>query len=186
MAHGSDRPLDIPDAVMKSPFASVIRRALAKPLEVRYQKASQMYADVQAVMALMEQVGEGAALASPDLETTQVIHSSEVEALRRRHNSKTSKKLRDAFNRLADKAATDKADDLRRLKIPEAPPTIPMMVDEEPPSSRPLGASPLIPPPAESLPILLTRERIDDPEEDTLRIRRRKIQKKKKKKKKEE
>lgn len=169
MAHGSDRPLDIPAAVLKSPFASVIRRALAKPLEVRYQKASQMHADVQAVMARLEQIGAGAAMAAPDLETTQVIHSSELEALRKRQNSTTSKKLRDAFNRLADKAAQDKGargSDVAK-RIPDAPPTLPMLIDDEPPPSGSFA-----PPPAESLPILLTRQMADDPEEDTLRIRR--------------
>ncbi len=170
MAHGSDHPLDIPDAVMGSPFASVIRRALAKPLEVRYQKASQMHADLQAVMALLERSGEGASLASADLETTQVIQSNELDALRQRHHSKASKKLRDAFNRLADRATDEK---IARHLVPQAPPTMPMRVADEPPPSRPLA-----PAPAESLPILLTRRHldrgpvIDEPDEDTLRIQR--------------
>jgi len=44
MTHGSDRALDLPVEVLRSPFATVIRRAVAKPLEVRYRLASQMLA----------------------------------------------------------------------------------------------------------------------------------------------
>ncbi len=168
MAHGSDRPLDIPDEVLRSPFASVVRRALAKPLEIRYQSASQMHADVRAVLSLLERDGEGVPLAAPDLESTQVIHRSELDALRRRQTSKTSKKLRDAFNRLADKAAVSAREAAERLEIPDPAPTLPMAEhDDEPPSSHPYA-----PAPAESLPILLTRQQPDDPDEDTLRLLR--------------
>lgn len=182
MAHGSDRPLDIPKEIINAPFGSVIRRALAKPLEVRYQKASQMHADVKAVMELLEVVGDKVELAQPDLESTQVIHSSEVEALRKRHNSKASKKLRDAFNRLADKAAAEKGKGKKMperafaKRVPQPPNTIPMREDEdeEVPSSIPMPPvpdHPPTPPPLESMPILLTRAK-DDFEEDTLRIKK--------------
>jgi serine/threonine-protein kinase len=144
MAHGSDHPLDLAPEVLRSPFAAIIRRAVAKELEVRYQQASQMHADVEAVASLYQRLGDDALVPSPDLESTQVLGRA---ARKGRGATANSKKLREVFNRLADK----------KSKFPDAAPTLPRAV----------------PPPTESLPILLTREH-KDPDEETQRLKKKK------------
>ena len=52
---GSDTPHVLPDEIRTSPFAAVIERAVAKPLDVRYRLASQMLADVRAILARYDQ-----------------------------------------------------------------------------------------------------------------------------------
>ena len=54
MAHGSAAPIAVDEVVKASPFASVIARALAKDLAVRYRTAMQMHADVQAALTYHE------------------------------------------------------------------------------------------------------------------------------------
>lgn len=71
MAHGNDRPLPLDDAIERSPFASVIRRALAKAQDVRYRTALQMHADVQAAVAMYERA----------LEVSQMVGMSPTASL---------------------------------------------------------------------------------------------------------
>ena len=54
MAHGSATPITVDRAVTESPFASVIERALAKDLGVRFRTAVQMHADVEAALTFHE------------------------------------------------------------------------------------------------------------------------------------
>ncbi len=54
MAHASPGDLDVSPAVQGSPFHSVVRRALAKDLKVRYRNAIQMRADVEGALTLHE------------------------------------------------------------------------------------------------------------------------------------
>ena len=54
MAHGSATPIAVDEMVTASPFAAVIRRALAKDLGVRYRTAVQMHADVEAALTYHE------------------------------------------------------------------------------------------------------------------------------------
>jgi len=54
MAHGGPTPLSVDAEVAASPFANVIERALAKPLDVRYRTALQMHADIEAALAFHE------------------------------------------------------------------------------------------------------------------------------------
>jgi serine/threonine-protein kinase len=57
MAHASADQLALGPAVMSSPFAAVVQRAVAKSLAVRYPSAMQMRADVVAVAERLEQDG---------------------------------------------------------------------------------------------------------------------------------
>jgi eukaryotic-like serine/threonine-protein kinase len=148
MAHGSDRPLELAPEVMRSPFAAIIRRAVTKELDVRYQTASQMHADVEAVASLYRRLGDAAIVASADLDKTQVLGKAERK---QKGGTAGSAKLREVFNRLADK----------KDKVPDAAPTLRRAV---PPS---------IPSANESLPFLLTREQ-RDPDEETQRIPKKK------------
>jgi hypothetical protein len=57
MAHASADQLALGPAVMSSPFAAVVQRAVAKSLAVRYPSAMQMRADVVAVAERLERDG---------------------------------------------------------------------------------------------------------------------------------
>src|SRR4030095_658745 len=57
MAHASEEPLPLPEAVIASAFGKVIQRAVAKGLDVRYRNAVQMHAEVTAVLARLEAGG---------------------------------------------------------------------------------------------------------------------------------
>jgi eukaryotic-like serine/threonine-protein kinase len=122
---GSDRALVLPDEVLSSPFATVVQRAVAKPLEVRYRLASQMLADLHAIV---ERAGIAAAPQEADMDATQMIDPS--LALRLSRPTATSEKLRTAFNAIAAKQA------------PAAMPPVPVPVPvPEPPISTPLPLS---------------------------------------------
>ncbi|MCC6525757.1 MAG: serine/threonine protein kinase [Polyangiaceae bacterium] len=100
VAQGSDRPHVLPDAIKTSPFAAVIERAVAKPLEVRYRLASQMLADVNAINARL-----GAGAADPgeaDLEATQFV--GQMNPFAAAKPNEQAMRLRQAFNKIADKA----------------------------------------------------------------------------------
>ncbi|MFO0612870.1 MAG: serine/threonine-protein kinase [Polyangiaceae bacterium] len=98
VAQGSDKPHVLPDAVLDSPFATVIARAIAKPTEVRYRLASQMLADVRAIVQRFQQ-GESRPLEA-DLEATSFFGFEPViEA-----PSESAQKLRTAFNAIANRA----------------------------------------------------------------------------------
>jgi serine/threonine-protein kinase len=102
---GSDRPLRLPPQLLQSPFASVLQRALAKPLDIRYRLASQMLADVRAVS---EKLGGGDAMpAEADMDATQMLDPAMAVALST--PNATSEKLRDVFNVLATKRAASEA-----------------------------------------------------------------------------
>jgi hypothetical protein len=142
MAHGSDEPLPLPDVVVRSPVAPIVRRAVAKKLEVRYRQAAQMLVDLRAVLKMMV-AGDGH-VAAPDLDATFITDPSQVRP--RSLPTERSERLRDAFNRMADK---------QRVEIPDAAPTLVRA------ASIPEGPT--------SAPILLTRSA--DDESDTLRMR---------------
>ncbi len=141
MTHGSDKPLELPPEVTGSPWAAIIRRAVAKPLEVRYRRAAQMHADVKAALERMN--AGGPQIAAVDMDVTFVVNPNQARPLSL--PTDTSEKLRDAFNKMAG----TKDDD-----IPEAAPTLVRASAE---------------PEAPSLPILLTKESTD--ELDTMRLR---------------
>lgn len=98
---GSDRPHELPEDVRYSPFATIIERAVAKPLDVRYRLASQMLADVRAILA---RFGRGAATPLPeaDLEVTRFIGIAAPVSV-----PESAEKLRKVFNAMANKAAGD-------------------------------------------------------------------------------
>jgi len=82
MAHGSDEALVLPEPVLRSPLGSVIQRALAKSLKVRYRTAVQMRADVDAAMVharlqAMADKGQLQWSASADLAPTLVFDGDE-------------------------------------------------------------------------------------------------------------
>lgn len=96
---GSDVPHELPEEVRASPFAAVIERAVAKPLDVRYRLAGQMLADVRAVLARYEQ-GASARGFGADLEVTRFLGvAPEPEPM-----NEAAEKLRKAFNAVASKA----------------------------------------------------------------------------------
>jgi serine/threonine protein kinase len=55
MLHASEEPLVMPRVVLDSPWGTIVQRAVAKPLDVRYRSAMQMHADVAAVLERLEQ-----------------------------------------------------------------------------------------------------------------------------------
>jgi len=142
MTHGSDRALDLPVEVLRSPFATVIRRAVAKPLEVRYRLASQMLADVRSIVEMLA-AGMGS-MPSADMEATFIVNPKTVQPLS--VPTEMSEKLRHAFNAMARKADAN-----------EPPPTLRQAVHEAP---EPLGSEP----------IMLTQMPLDEVE--TLRMER--------------
>jgi serine/threonine protein kinase len=56
MAHGNTKALPLDDVIERSAFAAVIRRALAKELDVRYRTALQMRVDVETALAMHQRV----------------------------------------------------------------------------------------------------------------------------------
>ncbi|MCC6525784.1 MAG: serine/threonine protein kinase [Polyangiaceae bacterium] len=142
VAQGSDEPLTLPEQVLSSPYAGVVLRAVAKPLEQRYRLASQMLADVQAVH---DRLDEGEVDPDdPELDATQLLDLN--SPLRLSLQSPTSQKLRDAFNVLAKKSATEKA-------FPGAPSERPP-VSHPPPAAAPSAAEPgAVPEPPPVLPV---------------------------------
>jgi len=95
---GSDKPHELPDEIRNSPFAAVIERALAKPLDVRYRLASQMLADVRAILARYDQ-GGAAQRVGADLEATRFVGAAPEPAA----VSESAMKLREVFNTVANK-----------------------------------------------------------------------------------
>ncbi len=123
VAQGSDKAHVLPDEIAASPFATVIERAVAKPFEVRYRLASQMLADIRAVLARF-----GAGNAGPgeaDMEATQFIVAPEPVA-----PNENAMKLRKAFNAIADKNAA-------AAPAPKAPPAPPPPALPPPPAPPP-------------------------------------------------
>ncbi len=97
VAHGSDRPLALPDRLVQSPYGPIVSRACAKRPEQRYRVATQMLADVRAVLERLA-FGPGQ-LSSPELEVT-----SKMPRVRTQHLSipnEMSERLREVFNSLA-------------------------------------------------------------------------------------
>lgn len=97
VAHGSDRPLPLPDLLLRSPYGTIVSRACAKRPEQRYRVATQMLADVRAVLERLA-FGPGQ-LGSPELEVT-----SKMPRVRTQHLSipnEMSERLREVFNSLA-------------------------------------------------------------------------------------
>ena len=119
---GSDRPHELPEEIRSSPFASVIERAVAKPLDVRYRLASQMLADVRAILA---RFGQGAATLGleADLEATRFLGVAEPAVV-----PENALKLRKAFNMMANKVPG---------VAPQAPPPQPAAPAPPPPPQAP-------------------------------------------------
>ncbi len=99
VSQGSDAPHVLPEEILSSPFAAVIERATAKPLEVRYRLASQMLADVRAILARYDQ-GAATQKHGADLEATRFIGGAPEPA-----RNESAAKLRTAFNAIASKSA---------------------------------------------------------------------------------
>jgi serine/threonine-protein kinase len=153
MVHGSDKELPLPIEVLRSPFAAIVRRAVAKPLAVRYRLANQMLADVRAVV---DQLGSGTgALPSADMDATYVVDPRGARPLSL--PTELSEKLRDAFNAMSQKADADEAPPTLRRAVPAAAETLRMAVEE-------------VPEAAMSMPFLLTRAAHEDGE--TIRMER--------------
>jgi eukaryotic-like serine/threonine-protein kinase len=118
--HGSDKPLALPDQLLRSPYAGIVQRAVAKMPERRYRVATQMLADVRAVL---DAIGQGAPTDSdPELEVT----SRHPRAPRRPLSvpNESSEKLRKVFNDLAqvsdDDALAARPTELRAVPEPRA------------------------------------------------------------------
>lgn len=97
VAHGSDRPLPLPERLVQSPYGPIVSRACAKRPEQRYRVATQMLADVRAVL---ERLAFGTErLSGPELDVT-----SKMPKVRTQHLSipnEMSERLREVFNSLA-------------------------------------------------------------------------------------
>ena len=130
MTHGSDRALDLPVEVLRSPFATVIRRAVAKPLEVRYRLASQMLADVRSIVEML--IAGMGSMPSADMEATFIVNPKAVQPLS--VPTEMSEKLRHAFNAMARKADADEPPPtLRQAEhLPEALGSVPIMLTQQP------------------------------------------------------
>ncbi|MEM1029719.1 MAG: serine/threonine-protein kinase [Myxococcota bacterium] len=155
VAHGSDRPLPLPERLVASPFGPIVARATAKKPELRYRVATQMLADVRAALE-RHAVGPQATQPvppGPDLDVT-----SQLPKVRPRMLSvpnEMSERLREVFNSLAHKG--EKPPPLPRAEprtpaVPSAPePSIEVdlsgleLTDDD-------GSDPPAPPPRPPLP----------------------------------
>jgi serine/threonine protein kinase len=145
VAQGSDNPHVLPEQILASPFATVIERAVAKPFEVRYRFASQMLADVRAVLA---RFGAGHAHAGEaDMEATQFIVAPEPVL-----PNENAMKLRKAFNAIADKNAAAQPSKAPPPAPPPPGPPPPTVDFDGPPSVAPWSPDP-IPSPVASIPV---------------------------------
>jgi serine/threonine protein kinase len=130
MVHGADKPLELPVDVMRTPFAAVIRRAVAKPLEVRYRSAGQMLADLRAIADLMNK--DRMLIASPDMEATHVMDSD--AALPIKGPTQMSEELRSVFNAMVERDDDQAPVTTPRVSIEHAPPTLTRGADDGPPT----------------------------------------------------
>ncbi|MEM9691575.1 MAG: protein kinase [Myxococcota bacterium] len=144
---GSDKPHRLPPAVLDSPFASVIRRAVDKKPAVRYRLASQMLADVRSATERLSQRGPAV---MPNLDVVEDDDEFEATAmldpsamLRLSQPTEMSEKLREAFNRAAEKNEKRKARAAARTAQPR-------FEGNERPTQRPGPASHRGPPPPQS------------------------------------
>jgi serine/threonine protein kinase len=124
---GSDTPHVLPEEILSSPFAAVIQRAVAKPLDVRYRLAGQMLADVRAILARYEQ-GGASQKHGADLEATKFFRIAPEPA----PVNEGAEKLRKAFNAVASRAQTAPAPTSGPTSDPTAMPTmvLPSVSDE--------------------------------------------------------
>jgi len=107
VSQGSDTPHRLPPEILRSPFASAVQRAVAKPLDVRYRQASQMLADLRAIA---ERLGGGAMVpAEADMDATRMLDPSAAQPLSL--PNETSEKLRSAFNIISKKRAANAQDE---------------------------------------------------------------------------
>jgi len=146
---GSDTPHVLPDEIRTSPFAAVIERAVAKPLDVRYRLASQMLADVRAILARYDQ-GAASQKFGADLEATRFIGSAPEPAL----VNESAMKLRKAFNAVANKTPAAAAATPAPTSVDEAAmPTLLLPAVQPPARPAPLESeAPALDPPALDLP----------------------------------
>jgi len=114
--------------VLRSPFAAIIRRAVAKPLEVRYRRASQMLADLRAVVDLMNK--DRMLIASPDMEATQITAAHADLPIQ--GQTDMSEELRSVFNAMMDKE--EQAPLTPHFRAQHAPPTLKQAVGDGPPT----------------------------------------------------
>ncbi len=130
MVHGADKPLELPVDVLRTPFAAVIRRAVAKPLEVRYRSAGQMLADLRAIADLMNK--DRMLIASPDMEATHVMDSD--AALPIKGPTEMSEELRSVFNAMVDRGGDEAPPTTPHVSIERAPPTLKRAAGDGPPT----------------------------------------------------
>ena len=130
MVHGADKPLELPVDVLRTPFAAVIRRAVAKPLEVRYRSAGQMLADLRAIADLMNK--DRMLIASPDMEATHVMDSD--AALPIKGPTEMSEELRSVFNAMVDRGGDEAPPTTPHVSIERAPPTLKREAGDGPPT----------------------------------------------------
>jgi serine/threonine-protein kinase len=102
VAQGSDKPIFVPDEVLSTPFGNIIQRAVDKKVEVRYHMASQMLADVQAVLENIEGPQDDI---EADLDATRMIDPSMAAVLSNPH----AEKMRRVLNAAANKKAAETA-----------------------------------------------------------------------------
>lgn len=121
VSQGSDQEHQLPTEITDSPFAAIVKRAIAKPLNVRYRQASQMLADVNAVVEALS--GGQEVMSEADMEATFVMDVSKLLALST--PSATSGKLHAAFNAMAARQAKQKAKSARPAAPSPAAPSLP-------------------------------------------------------------
>ncbi len=100
VAQGSDKPIFVPDEVLSTPYGNIIQRAVTKRVEVRYHMASQMLADVQAVLDNLEMPHDDV---EADLDATCMIDPSMAAVASNPH----AEKMRRVLNAAANKKAAE-------------------------------------------------------------------------------
>jgi len=142
VAQGSDRPIELPQLILASPFGPIIQRAVNKDVQVRYRLASQMLADLQAAIAQVGMVADDEDEEDDedeDMVATAFLDPEAAAALL--EASPHSQRMRDAMNLAAaraDEAQADAAPASHRLKAEpvveppqDEPPDVQLDIDED-------------------------------------------------------
>ena len=126
VAQGSDKPIYVPDEVLSTPYGNIIQRAVDKKVEVRYHMASQMLADVQAVLDNLEGPQD---MVEADLDATRMIDPSMAAVLSNPH----AEKMRRVLNAAANKKAAEMASSApaKSAVKAERPTRVPPRIDDE-------------------------------------------------------
>ena len=129
VAQGSDKPIHVPDEVLSTPYGNIIRRAVNKKVEVRYHMASQMLADVQAVLSNIEGPQQDI---EADLDATRMLDPSAAAVLSNPHAEKMRRVLNAAANKKAEQEAKKRAASGVSAKRAEMPTRVPPRPEPEP------------------------------------------------------